>query len=130
MAYSLFKINGEEFDVPIQELTETINVLDGENVGRVLSGRMERDIIGTYISHKIKFFNGKDNGEYDRLRAYLLQHSCDDSVMVEVAHGQTTIAYEAYYTSEESKLRIRQDDVNYWDAIEVNFIAMDAQVKP
>lgn len=130
MAYSLCKINGIEFDVPIKELSESLNVLDGENVGRVLSGRMVRDIIGAYIGHKVTFFNGKDNGEYDRLYEYLKQHSVDDYVTVEIAHGQTTISYEAYYTVIEKQLRIRENDVNYWDAIQVSFVPMDAQVRP
>lgn len=130
MANNLCKINGIEFDVPIKELKETFNVLDGENAGRVLSGRMTRDVIGTYIGHTVTFFNGKDNGEYDRLYNYLLQHSVDDYVTVEMAHGQTTISYQAYYTTTEKELRIRENDVNYWDAIQVSFVPMDAQLRP
>lgn len=130
MAYDLCKINGVVFDVPISELTETLNVLDGENAGRAISGRMIRDVIGTYIGHKVTFFNGKDNNEYDRLCAYLKEHSVDESVIVDVAHEQTTISYEAYYTTIEKKIRKRENDVNYWDAVQVSFVPMDAQVKP
>lgn len=130
MANDICKINGIEFDVPISELTETLSVLDGENAGRVLSGRMTRDIIGTYIGHKVTFFNGKDNTEYDRLYKYLKDHSVDDYVTVEIAHGQETISYEAYYTTIEKKLRVRANSVNYWDAIQVSFVPMDAQVTP
>lgn len=47
------KINGISFDVDvaISSIEETFNVLDGENTWRVMSGRMVRDIIGTYIGH-------------------------------------------------------------------------------
>lgn len=132
MANNLCKINGTSFDVnvAIKEFEETFNVLDGENTGRVLSGRMVRDIIGTYIGHKVTFFAAKSQTEFDALWDYLVTHSVDDSVMVELADGQTTISYEAYYTSGTRKLFKRENNVNYWDEIQVSFVPMDAQVRP
>lgn len=132
MANNLCKINDIEFDVTvaISEYEENFNVLDGENVGRVLSGRMERDIIGTYIGHKVTFFAAKSQEAFDALWDYLIAHSVDDSVMVEMADGQKTIRYEAYYTSGDRKLLKRENGVNYWDKMQVSFISMDAQVKP
>lgn len=126
------KINGVSFDVTvaISAIEESFNVLDGENAGRVMTGRMVRDIIGTYIGHKVTFFNGKSNDDYDALWDYLIAHSVDDSVMLEAADGQSSISYEAYYTSGTRKIRAAQDDVNYWDEIEVNFIPTDPQVTP
>ena len=50
--------------------------------------------------------------------------------MLEAADGQTTISYEAYYTSASQDIEKAEDGVNYWGEIEVNFIPMDAQVKP
>lgn len=128
------KINGQSFDVnvAISDLEESFNTLDGQNSGRVMSGRMIRDIIGTYIGHKVTFFNGKSNEDFDALWDYLVAHSVDDSVMLEAADGQSTISYEAYYTSGTRKMRQadRDNGVNYWDELEVSFVAMDAQVKP
>lgn len=126
------KINGVSFDVTvaISAIEESFNVLDGENAGRVMTGRMVRDIIGTYIGHKVTFFNGKSNDGYDALWDYLIAHSVDDSVMLDAADGQSSISYEAYYTSGTRKIRAAQDGVNYWDEIEVNFIPMDPQVTP
>lgn len=128
---TLVKINGQAFDVSvaISELTESFSVLDGENAGRVMSGRMVRDIIGTYIGHKVIFFNGKSQRDFDALWNYLVEHSVDDSVYLEAADGQTTIAYEAYYTSGSRKLKNVSDGVSYWDEIEISFVPMDAQVK-
>lgn len=132
MANNLCKINGVEFDVTvaISNLEESFNVLDGENTGRVLSGRMVRDVIGTYIGHKVTFFSGKSRADFDALWDYLVAHSVDDSVMVELADGQSTLSYEAYYTSGKRKLRTREGGVNYWDEIQVSFVPMDAQVRP
>ena len=126
------KINGKAFDVTvaISDIEETFNVLDGSNAGRVMSGRMIRDVIGTYIGHKITFFNGKSNADFDALWDYLIAHSVDDYVTLEAADGQKSISYQAYYTSGSRSLRSAADGANVWDEIEINFVPMDAQVKP
>ena len=130
---SYIKLNGIEFDadVSISAYNRSFNVLDGENAGRVLTGRMVRDIIGTYIGHKIKVFRRGNNYKgLDGFWDYLIAHSVDDSVMLEAADGQTTISYEAYYTSGTQDIQKVENGVNYWGEIEINFIPMDAQVRP
>lgn len=130
------KINGKSFDVDvaISSLEENFSVLDGENTGRVMTGRMIRDIIGTYIGHKIVFFRKGDSLSaaiaFDAFWNYLIEHSVDDSVMLEAADNQSSIAYEAYYTSGKRKLSRSSDGVNYWDEIEVSFVPMEARVTP
>lgn len=126
------RINGLAFDVTvaISDIEESFSVLDGENAGRSMTGRMVRDIIGTYIGHKVTFFNGKGNTGFDALWDYLVTHSVDDYVMVEAADGQSSISYQAYYTSGTRTLRSAADGVNQWDEIEINFIPMNAQVQP
>lgn len=126
------KINGVSFDatVAISDIEETFNVLDGENAGRVLTGSMVRDVIGTYIGHKITFFSGKSPKDFDALWSYLIAHSVDDSVQLEAADNQTSISYRAYYTSGTRKLGRVTDGVNYWEEISVNFIPIDPQVTP
>ncbi len=130
---SYIKLNGKAFDadVAISKYNRYFNVLDGENAGRVMTGRMVRDVIGSYLGHKITVFRRGDNyAGLDEFWEYLFQHSVDDSVMLEAADGQTTISYEAYYTSASQDIEKAEDGVNYWGEIEVNFIPMDAQVKP
>lgn len=130
---SYIKLNGIEFDaeVAISAYNRNFNVLDGENAGRVMTGRMVRDIIGTYIGHKVTVFRRGNNYEgLDRFWDYLVKHSVDDSVMLEAADGQTTIAYEAYYTSGSQDIEQVVNGVNYWGQIEINFIPMEAQVSP
>lgn len=130
---SYIKINGITFDaeVAISKYNRYFNVLDGENAGRVMTGRMVRDVLGSYLGHKITVFRRGDNYKgLDDFWDYLFAHSVDDSVMLEAADGQTTIAYEAYYTSASQDVEKVENGVNYWGEIEVNFIPMDAQVKP
>lgn len=130
---SYIKLNGKEFDadVAISSYNRNFNVLDCENSGRVMTGRMVRDIIGTYIGHKIRVFRRGDNyAGLDEFWDYLIEHSVDDSVMLEAADGQTSISYEAYYTTGSQDIERVVNGVNYWGEIEINFVPMDAQVKP
>ena len=130
---SYIKLNGKEFDadVAIPSYNRNFNVLDGDNAGRVMTGRMVRDIIGTYIGHKIKVFRrGSNYAGLDEFWDYLVEHSVDDSVMLEAADGQTTISYEAYYTTATQDIEAVSEGVNYWGEIEINFVPMEAQVVP
>ena len=129
---SYIKLNGVEFDadVAISAYNRNFNVLDGPNAGRVLAGKMIRDIIGTYLVHKITVFRrGDDYAGLDEFWEYLYQHSIDDSVLLEAADGQKTISYQAYYTSASQDIEKVEKGVNFWGEIEVNFIPIDAQLK-
>lgn len=125
------KINGNSFDatVAISSIVETFDVLDGEEAGRFISGDMDRDIIGTFLGHKITFFNN-NNAAFDALWDYLVAHSVDDYVALEAADDQTSVSYNAYYTHGERKLASAADGVNVWDELEINFIAISPHVTP
>ena len=130
---SYIKLNGHSFDadVAISSLSRTFNVVDGSNAGRLISGLMKRDVIGTYIGHTLKVFRRRNNyAGLDEFWDYLLEHSVDDSVLLEAADGQTTIAYQAYYTTATQALEYVENGVNYWGEIEVSFVPIDAQLKP
>lgn len=44
--------------------------------------------------------------------------------------GAGSISYEAYYTTGSQDIERVVNGVNYWGEIEINFVPMDAQVKP
>lgn len=125
------KINGISFDatVAISDYEENFNVLDGKNAGRVARGDMIRDVIGVYIGHKITFFRGNSGPGFDDLWDYLVSHAVDDSVHLEAADNQTSIEYDAYYTSGSRKLKHVEGGVNYWDNLSVNFIPISPQIR-
>ena len=135
MTYCKLSADGyawEDFDatVAISAIEESFSVLDGENAGRVMTGRMIRDIIGTYVQHKVTFFNGKSQAGFDALWDWLLEHTKQPSIWVDLADGQRSIKYEAYYSASKRSLKSAADGVNVWDEIEVTFIPMEAQVVP
>ena len=117
--------------VAIMDITETLNVIDGEAAGRSRSGRMIRDPIGAYIGHKITCKRlGTDTQGLDRLWEWLKLHSCDDYVFLRAADGQSVIAYAAYYTTAERKLEYVHNGVNYWGEFTISFVPIDPQVRP
>lgn len=131
------RINGISYDVnvAISDYEEYFAVLDGPNAERSqqIGARMIRDIIGTYIGHKVTFFNKggtAGNAAFDALWDDLLALSVEDSVLLEAADGQKQIKYEAYYTSGSRKIKHVVDGVNYWDELSVSFVPMEAQITP
>ena len=131
---SYIKLNGVEFDadVAISAYNRNFNVLDGPNAGRTIKdGVMQRDVIGTYLGHKITVFRRGDNyAGLDNFWDYLYQHSVDGSVLLEAADGQTTISYEAYYTSASQDIERVDGSTNICGEIEINFIPIRASLTP
>lgn len=117
------------FDVPIEKITVTPSVLDGPNVGRVMSGRMIRDIIGVYLNYKIPIFNAP-NKSFDELISWLVRHSIDDFIYAKLAWGQNHIEAEMYYTIGEIEMSNASDGVNNWKGCTLSFIMMEPYLTP
>lgn len=120
---SVFTVDGRSFNVSVSSLQRKASILDGENAGRMLSGRMERDIIGTYYNYTL----GIDPklmtpAEYDAL--YELLTAPVDSHALVVPYGQGTISFAAYISNAEDTLK-RLAGTNLWSDLKVNFIAME-----
>lgn len=126
-------INGTDWgvDVAIQGIERSFSVVEDSNAGKAITARKIRSIVGTEIGHKVTFLRlENDYQTFDALWDWLVAHSVDESVQVEIADGQTTIAYEAYYTAAKQKLSVRNNGLNLWDAIEITFIPIEPQVTP
>ena len=128
------KIDGINFPVTLTSISENFNILYSESTGRTIApgARMTLSPLGTFYGHKVTF--KRKNGyeyEYDRLFDELSRPRTD-GILVELVHGQTSIAYEAYVSSGEralKKIDLATGKV-YWDEFSANFIPMEAQVKP
>lgn len=134
---SYCKLNGVEFDVSvgISACKRKLNILHGANVGRVMSGDMILDPIGTYLGRELTFFRKGDSPEaaqaLDALWDFLVEHSMDENgVLLEAADGQSTISFQCYYGDTEQLLEKARNGVNYWGEFTVSFIPMKAQVTP
>lgn len=131
---SYIKLNGIEFDVDvaISAYKRKLNILHGDNAGRVMSGKMILDPIGSYLGREITFFRKGDNYRaMDALWDFLVEHSMDrEGVLLEAADGQSTISFQCYYGDTEQLIEDVRGGVNYWGEFTVSFVPLDAQVKP
>lgn len=123
---NVFQLDNRYFNVRIPEggITRSFSIADTDKAGRVLSGSMVRDIIGTYYNYSIQIdTNLLSKAEYDAL--YELLSSPQDYHTLTVPYGQTTITFKAYITEGQDTL-VRQDkNGNKWKGLTINFIAVD-----
>ena len=96
----LVKIDGVVYDVLVSALEEKAEKVQGKNTGTALYRDREiQDIVGIKYAHNITFSPNEEHPElFDNLFSYLFDN-VRESVMLEVVHGQTTIEYEATYTT-------------------------------
>ena len=109
--------------IHITSLKRSFSVLDGENAGRVMTGTMERDVIGTYYNYAVEIdADGADREEYDNF--YEVISAPADSHLLVVPYAQTTLTFDAYVSNGEDELLFMDDDENVWGGLSFNFIAM------
>ena len=127
---SLVKIDGVAYDVLVTALQEKFEVIEGPNSGYALYRQRElRDITGVKIGHVVTFAPDNDPEAFDALTDYLFG-AVRPSVQLEVVHGQTTIDYEAAYSTGSRAVVYIDDsrDVVGWGDLTVEFRPMETQV--
>lgn len=129
---SVVMIDGVKYKVvlPTGGLKRSFSILDGENSGRVQTGRMERDIIGTYYNYTIEIQPDMNKPEdYDKL--YEVISSPVASHQIIVPYGQTLYQFEAYITDAEDSLLLSDYfGRNIWSGLTLNFVAMEPRRTP
>ena len=129
MAQNAFSIDGVYYDVIIPEdgIERSFQILDDDTAGRVLSGAMQRSIIGTYYNYKIDLDTSRMSGAaYDAMYEVLTEPV--DYHEIVVPYGQSTLAFDAYITSGSDRLQIIKPSGNKWHGLSLQFIALEPQV--
>lgn len=115
--------------IHIASLKRSFSVLDGEAAGRVMTGRMERDVIGTYYNYAAEIDADDANpSEYDAF--YEAISAPVDSHVLKVPYAQTTIEFDAYVSNGQDELEFMMKDQNRWGGLSFNFIAMEPRRTP
>lgn len=117
--------------VHIVSLKRSFSVLDGSNSGRVLSGGMDRDIIGTFYNYTIDLeADGTEESirEYDEL--YEILSAPKESYSLTTLYAQSAITFQAYMTSGEDSIINADDNVTRWGGLSINFVAMEPKRRP
>lgn len=135
----LVKIDGVVYDVLVSALDEKAEKVQGKNSGVSLYRDREiQDIIGIKYAHNITFSPNENNPElFDSLFSYLFDN-VRESVMLEVVHGQKTIAYEATYTTGGRRVNYidkrtdTEEETEFvgWDDLTVEFRSIETIVNP
>lgn len=110
-------------------LEETASLEDGVNAGKMLSGRRERDLDGTYYGHTLSVerdprFPIDYDDFFDDITAPVPSHS------ITMPHGQGTITYDAMVYNVS---RIYQGTIagqKIWKGITVSFEPIRPQRRP
>ncbi|MCI8387494.1 MAG: hypothetical protein HFE63_03390 [Clostridiales bacterium] len=87
------------------------------------------DPIGTFIGHSVTFAPLNNRASFDELWDFF-KIPRRTGFTVQLADGQSTIAYEAYTSNGSRKLNRVVKGVLCWDTFQVNIIPIDAQVTP
>lgn len=113
----------------VVSLKRSFSVLDGDNAGRVMTGAMKRDIIGTYYNYSMEIDPvSSDLAEYDEF--YEAISSPVDSHVLTVPYAQTTLTFDAYVANGEDELVSKYNGRNEWQNLAVNFVAMKPKRTP
>ena len=117
------------YHIHFVSIKRTFEILDGENAGRLMSGEMERDIIGTYYNYSVEVDASEASAwEYDYLFDVLSRPM--DAHMITLPFGQETLTFRAYVTQGSDELVYMANGNNRWGGLSFNFIAMSPQRRP
>lgn len=125
---NIFSIDGRYFNVfiPQDGIERNFAVVDTDDAGRVLTGAMERDIIGTFYNYTIKLnTNFLSFVEYDEL--YEILSSPEEYHIIRVPYAQSALQFKAYVTQGKDVLNRMTSKGNHWKQLSVNFIAMEPE---
>lgn len=140
MAKTCFSIDGITFPhLRVLGLTQTFEILDGENSGRVMTGEMTRDIIGTYYNYKAKIKPEESSdgmSEYSKLW-YICSSPVNSHTLIfpyDISSDGTvksTLTFQGYITSgSRDMIKYDLNSIDYWKDGDFQFVAMAPTRKP
>lgn len=117
-------LDGRTYDVRIvyNTLTRAFELAEGENAGAMLSGRYERDLIGTGYSYQLAVEpNPLNRADYDAFYEAITAPTPTHTVVM--PYGQTTITFTARVVSGQDVFGGTVGGKKLWRGLTVDFIA-------
>ena len=125
----IFTVDGEPYNVRVKNLSRSFSVLDSDKTGRVQSGALYRDPIGTYYNDTM-VGDSKDN-DADALDAFWeVMSAPDKSHRCVFPYNQETLTQDMYVTSGSQELKLMDARGNHWGELSINFVAMKPKKVP
>lgn len=134
MITNWLQIDGKVFNVVVTSIKESATTLYSDNTGRTLGigAPMTLDPYGTFYNYTITVKRKGDKlDDYDKLFTYVT-YPRKDGMSVKAVHNQTTWTFMAYISSAEREIKRIDENKGkvYWGEMDINIIAMSAQVTP
>lgn len=123
-------IDGITFpNIHVVDIRRSFSIPNGENAGKVMTMRQERDIEGTYYNYRCEVDAcGANRQEYDQF--WELISAPVESHIVELPNAQGFMTFEAYITSGSDNLLAMYDDYFEWGGLTFDFQAIEPQRRP
>lgn len=115
--------------IPKNGIKRSFSIADTDNSGRLTTGEMVRDIVGTYYNYTIQFETKYLNTQeydnlYNKLSAPVEYHT------ITVPYGQSMLTFKAYVTSGSDTLNYVHNGHKKWSGLSINFIATAPERTP
>lgn len=124
-------MDGIFYDVRVKydTLDRAFRLTEGVNAGDMLSGRHERDLVGTYYDYALQVEpNPKNRAAYDAF--YQAISAPQDTHSITLPYGQETITFDAMVESGADRYRGEVGGERRWTALTVQFSAVKPQRTP
>lgn len=115
-------MDGKTYRVRIiyPSVEENARLVEGPNAGDMLSGRRERDLVGTYYDHTLSVEPDPSHPQdydqfYQDITAPVPSHS------ITMPHGQGTVTYDAMVSSARHVANGVIAGVRRWKGLQVSF---------
>lgn len=125
----IFTLDGRQYNVHVTALTRKFAVLDTQQSGRTLDGRMYRSVIGTFYNYTMTVeASAGDSASLEALWEAVSQPAV--SHVCTFPYGQKNLTQRMYITSGEQPLQRIHSQGRLWGALTLEFIAMEPEVMP
>jgi len=127
----MFTYDGQNYDILVTICKRSFAKLSTDKSGRLQSGEMFIDLIGTFYNYSITVqARDGDHAELDRFWEAISAPKAFATVVF--PYNQSELTFEAYVTQGDQSLirRNKQLSRNAWGPISLNFISKAPQRRP
>lgn len=122
---SLVTIDNSTFDVGIIRIERTAQMKQ-ESLGTTMDLRKHYDVQGTYYDYDVEFYTRRMNvNDYDAL--YELVTTPQESHVVTLPFGQSTITFEAKTSVATDSIISKNSQKTMWGSLKIKFEALTPQ---
>lgn len=125
MSKGVVLIDGRDYGLTVPEggIKRKFEIVDTDKAGRLITGEMLRDVVGTYYNYTVSFMTNKTTRQsYDAF--YEAISAPVDYHMITIPYAQEMLTFKAYVTNGQDTLVRIDKDGNKWNGISINFVSM------